>query len=89
MTTENLTRQEAIQASTINDPTIHVILENDELEYSADRVAVSMDDSADIIIDAIAGAVKEEKGIDIRSDFKVRKMLDKNRIYIIPQTTAG
>lgn len=83
-------RSQAVVAPTANnDVTVSVILENREVPFSGEQLAVTMDSSADDILAAVSGAVREAHNIDISRNFKVRKLTESNKICIIPETTAG
>lgn len=74
---------------TNNGVTVSVILENREVPFSGEQLAVTMDSTSDEILSAVAGAVREAHNIDISNNFKVRKLTESNKICIIPETTAG
>lgn len=68
-----------------------IVITLEGFDYKIDQasVGISMTASEREIIDSIAPIIREEKGVDISSGYKVRKALNSETIYVIPNSTAG
>lgn len=74
--------------NTLHDKVI-VTLEGQDFQGNLDFFNLTINSSQDEVIGAIAGAVQEERGENIRNTYKIRRSLENRVIYVIPNSVAG
>lgn len=73
---------------------IIVIVESDEKHFPFDDFDVTFDSSADEILEAVAPAILEQFGVNIKEDqgdylYVVKKVENSGNVYISPKSPAG
>lgn len=68
---------------------IFVTINGQDWQKDLTSVGLSFDATEREIMDAIAPIIREEFNEDIRNLYKVRKAVNTQNIYVIPNSTAG
>lgn len=73
---------------------IIVTLASKEKHYTYERLGVTFDDDNQTIIDAVAQAVLEEEGVNIKENsgegiYTVKKVDESKNVYLFPKAVAG
>lgn len=66
-----------------------VTLEGRDYQQTLEFFGLTINSSQEEVIGAVAPAVLEARGENIRNTYKITKSLENRMIYIIPNSTAG
>lgn len=66
-----------------------VTMEGNDFQKDLEYFAITMEMSDDLIMEAIAPYINEQFGVNIARTYKIKKALNTNNIYVIPNSTAG
>lgn len=80
-----------VENQAIGDITGKVLVTVDGRDFTSDlhAVGLTIDSSDREIMAAMIPVVREAIGADISEHYKVRKAVDSQNVYIIPNSTAG
>ena len=69
--------------------TIFVTIDGDDFQVKLASLGLDFDSSESEIMDKVVPIVQEEFNTDINDLYKVRKAVNNQNVYIIPNSTAG
>ena len=68
---------------------ITVIVDGNEESFPMEHFGLQFSSTEHEIWEAMEKPIREQYGVEIRDDYKIKKMINSRNIYIFPHSTAG
>ena len=68
---------------------LFVVVEGEEVQLNYEDFDLTFNSSESEIMDKIVPVIQEEKRVNIRDSYKIRKVTNNENIFIIPSSVAG